>query len=56
MLRTNWRSPRGGRKAPNTGAGKVKRSRVTGAHKFMLRTDREALCRKLEGGQSWRFS
>lgn len=56
MLRTNWRSPRGGREAKHTGSGKVKRSRITGSHKFMARTERESLCRKLEGGVSWRFS
>jgi hypothetical protein len=31
------------------GAGKVRRSKITGAHKFMSRSDREALCRKLGG-------
>lgn len=56
MLRTNWRSPRGGYEVRPSGTGKQKRSRITGAHKPMARTDREALCRKLEGGVSWRFS
>lgn len=31
-----------------TGAGKVKRRKVTGFHKFMDRTEREKLCRVLE--------
>lgn len=31
-----------------TGHGKLKRPKFTGHHKFMSRTDREALCRALE--------
>ena len=32
-----------------SGSGVLRRSKITGTHKTLSRTDREALCRKLEG-------
>ena len=55
MLKSSWRLiPRatamhGFYVAKPSGRGAVRRPKFTGRHKFMKRTEREALCRKLEG-------
>jgi hypothetical protein len=50
MLKSNWRSPNGAWRVKTLGHGAAQRRRTyTGAHKLMKRTDRERLCRKLEG-------
>jgi hypothetical protein len=54
-MRTNFRGPthkfKGNPKGmvlKPTGSGSVRRSRITGAHKCMDRSDRVALCHMLE--------
>lgn len=55
MLKTSWRmvaraaAAHGFYAAKTLGHGKTRRSRITGTHRFLKRTEREALCRKLEG-------
>jgi hypothetical protein len=61
MLRTNWAThdvPAKRKYSPGwlvlrpTGQGELRRRKITGTHKTLSRSDREALCRKLEGSKS----